>query len=53
MEETSARAPRTNEPMMAAADLAEMAVLMASQPANINVLEAIVLPVGQPHLGRG
>ncbi|MGO8787110.1 MAG: SDR family oxidoreductase [Terriglobia bacterium] len=44
---------RVNEPMMSAEELAEVAVLMASQPAHINVLEAIVLPVGQKYLGRG
>jgi NAD(P)-dependent dehydrogenase (short-subunit alcohol dehydrogenase family) len=45
--------PRINEPMMAAKDLAEVAVLMLSQPEHINMLEAIVLPVGQAYLGRG
>ena len=39
--------------MMAAEELAEVAVLMASQPAHINMLEAIVLPVEQKYLGRG
>jgi NAD(P)-dependent dehydrogenase (short-subunit alcohol dehydrogenase family) len=51
--EDSSQDTRDNEPMMAADDLAEVAVLMASQPAHINVLEAIVLPVAQKYLGRG
>jgi NAD(P)-dependent dehydrogenase (short-subunit alcohol dehydrogenase family) len=53
MEDASAQARRGNEPMMAAEELAEVAVLMVSQPAHINMLEAIVLPVGQAYLGRG
>jgi len=53
LEDPSAQAMRANEPMMAAEELAEVAVLMASQPAHINMLEAIVLPVGQTYLGRG
>ncbi len=53
LEDASAQARRGNEPMMAAEELAEVAVLMVSQPAHINMLEAIVLPVGQAYLGRG
>jgi NAD(P)-dependent dehydrogenase (short-subunit alcohol dehydrogenase family) len=53
IEDISAQGVRGNEPMMAAEELAEVAVLMASQPAHINVLEAIVLPVAQKYLGRG
>jgi NAD(P)-dependent dehydrogenase (short-subunit alcohol dehydrogenase family) len=34
-------------------ELAEAAVLMATLPAHVNMLEAIVLPVQQPYLGRG
>ena len=49
----SAPDPHADEPMMAAKDLAEVAVLMLSQPAHINMLEAIVLPVRQLYLGRG
>lgn len=41
------------EPMMTPAELAEVAVLMASLPAHVNLLEAIVLPVGQLYIGRG
>jgi NAD(P)-dependent dehydrogenase (short-subunit alcohol dehydrogenase family) len=53
-DEPSAQSARSSsEPMMAAEELAEVAVLMASQPAHVNVLEAIVLPVGQLYLGRG
>jgi NAD(P)-dependent dehydrogenase (short-subunit alcohol dehydrogenase family) len=53
LEDSVAQARRGSEPMMSAAELAEVAVLMASQPAHINMLEAIVLPVGQAYLGRG
>jgi len=53
LEDPSVQAMRANEPMMAAEELAEVAVLMISQPAHINMLEAIVLPVGQTYLGRG
>jgi NAD(P)-dependent dehydrogenase (short-subunit alcohol dehydrogenase family) len=41
------------EPMMTVAELAETAVLMATLPAHINMLEAIVLPVEQLYVGRG
>ncbi|TMQ33125.1 MAG: SDR family oxidoreductase, partial [Planctomycetota bacterium] len=42
-----------DEPMMTPEELAESAVLMASLPAHVNMLEAIVLPVGQLYVGRG
>ena len=42
-----------DEPMMTTAELAEVAVLMASLPPHVNMLEAIVLPVDQLYLGRG
>jgi NAD(P)-dependent dehydrogenase (short-subunit alcohol dehydrogenase family) len=42
-----------DEPMMTVAELAEAAVLMATLPAHVNLLEAIVLPMGQFYLGRG
>jgi len=45
--------PYAHEPMMQTRDLAEVAVQMLSQPAHINMLEAIVLPIGQLYLGRG
>jgi hypothetical protein len=38
---------------MEVAEIAEVAVLMASLPAHVNMLEAIVLPVKQAYLGRG
>jgi len=41
------------EPMMSVDELAEAAVLMATLPAHVNMLEAIVLPVEQQYLGRG
>ena len=42
-----------DEPMMSCDELAEAAVFMLTQPAHINVLEAIVLPVEQLYVGRG
>ena len=41
------------EQMMAPEDIASAAVTMAALPPNVNMLEAIVLPVVQPYLGRG
>ena len=41
------------EPVMQAEELAEAAITMAALPAHITMLEAIVLPVGQPYIGRG
>ena len=41
------------EPMMDVDDLAKAAVLMATLPPNINMLDATVLPVGQLYVGRG
>jgi NAD(P)-dependent dehydrogenase (short-subunit alcohol dehydrogenase family) len=41
------------EPMMTVAELVQTAVLMAALPAHVNMLEAIVLPVGQLYVGRG
>jgi len=41
------------EPKMEVAEIAEVAVLMATLPAHVNMLEAIVLPVEQAYLGRG
>lgn len=45
--------PADQEPMMSVDELAEVAVLMASLPRHVNMLEAIVLPVDQLYLGRG
>ena len=42
-----------SEPMMDVDELAKAAVLMATLPPNINMLEATVLPVGQLYIGRG
>jgi hypothetical protein len=42
-----------DEPMMTVDELAQAAVAMATMPAHVNVLEAIVLPVGQLYIGRG
>ncbi|MFN3650294.1 MAG: hypothetical protein ACK47B_12015 [Armatimonadota bacterium] len=41
------------EPMMSCEELAETALLMASLPPHVNMLEAIVLPVEQLYVGRG
>ncbi|MFO0970264.1 MAG: SDR family oxidoreductase [Gemmataceae bacterium] len=41
------------EPMMTPDELAQAAVVMASLPPHVNMLEAIVLPVGQLYVGRG
>lgn len=42
-----------DEPMMTTDDIAQAALLMATLPENVNMLEAIVLPVGQLYIGRG
>jgi len=39
--------------MMTVDELAQTAVLMATLPPHVNLLEAIVLPIGQLYLGRG
>jgi NAD(P)-dependent dehydrogenase (short-subunit alcohol dehydrogenase family) len=41
------------EPMMTCDELAETALLMASLPPHVNMLEAVVLPVEQLYVGRG
>ncbi len=41
------------EPMMTTDELAEAALVMASLPPHVNMLEAIVLPVEQLYVGRG
>ncbi len=41
------------EPMMDPSDIAEVAVLMACLPPNVEMLEAIVLPRDQLYVGRG
>jgi len=42
-----------DEPMMTVEELAQTAVLMATLPPHVNMLEAIVLPAGQMYVGRG
>ena len=41
------------EPMIPTADMARVALLMATLPPEANMLEAIVLPLGQLYIGRG
>jgi NAD(P)-dependent dehydrogenase (short-subunit alcohol dehydrogenase family) len=41
------------EPMMSIETIAEVALTMLTLPAHVNMLESIVLPVGQAYLGRG
>jgi NAD(P)-dependent dehydrogenase (short-subunit alcohol dehydrogenase family) len=41
------------EPMIAVADIAEVALLMAILPPNVEMLEATVLPHEQKYVGRG
>ncbi|OZB41426.1 MAG: hypothetical protein B7X48_00885 [Acidiphilium sp. 34-60-192] len=48
-----AEAVRAAEGLMPAAEVARAAVLMASLPEGINMLEAIMLPLAMPLLGRG
>jgi NAD(P)-dependent dehydrogenase (short-subunit alcohol dehydrogenase family) len=42
-----------DEPMIRIEDIAEVALLMASLPADVEMLEAIVLPKQQAYVGRG
>jgi NAD(P)-dependent dehydrogenase (short-subunit alcohol dehydrogenase family) len=42
-----------DEPMMTVEELAQVALLMATLPPHMNMLEAIVLPVEQLYVGRG
>lgn len=41
------------EPLISTADMARTALLMVTLPPGANMLEAIVLPLGQDYLGRG
>ena len=41
------------EPMIRTEDIAEVALLMATLPADVELLEAIVLPKHQAYVGRG
>ena len=52
--ETLANARRRQiEPVMKIEDWVATAVTMATLPPQVNLLEAIVLPIEQPYLGRG
>jgi NAD(P)-dependent dehydrogenase (short-subunit alcohol dehydrogenase family) len=52
--ETLAQQRRENgEPTMTADTIAQAAVAMAALPPNVNMLEAIVLPIDQLYIGRG
>lgn len=42
-----------SEPKMQVSEIAEVAILMATLPLHMNLLEAIALPVKQAYLGRG
>ena len=50
--QTTGRA-EDDEPMMTVEELAQTAVLMATLPPHVNMLEAIVLPIGQSSQARG
>jgi NAD(P)-dependent dehydrogenase (short-subunit alcohol dehydrogenase family) len=50
---TEQMAETPNEPAMNVDDLVKAVMTMATMPANVNMLEAIVLPVVQQYLGRG
>jgi NAD(P)-dependent dehydrogenase (short-subunit alcohol dehydrogenase family) len=43
----------SKEPMMLVDDVVKVVVTIATLPLHVNMLEAIVLPVVQPYLGRG
>ena len=45
--------PLDNEPMMAVETIAKVALSMVTLPPDVNLLEAICLPVDQTYLGRG
>ena len=44
---------QSKEPAMAVTDLVPAIIAMAALPKEVNMLEAIVLPVEQPYIGRG
>ena len=46
-------APADQEPMMSVDEISEVALLMATLPPHVEMLEAIVLPHQQPFVGRG
>lgn len=45
--------PEDDEPMIGVDDIAEVALLMATLPPHVEMLEAIVLPHQQKYIGRG
>jgi len=45
--------PSDDEPMMTAEELASVVRTMATLPPHVNLLETIILPIGQAYLGRG
>jgi NAD(P)-dependent dehydrogenase (short-subunit alcohol dehydrogenase family) len=49
----SPREPRPPSQMMAAADVARTVTLMAQMPDETNLMEALMLPIAMPFLGRG
>ena len=53
VERISERPEPPAEPMMEVDELAQAAVLMATLPPHVNMLEAIVMPVQQLYIGRG
>jgi NAD(P)-dependent dehydrogenase (short-subunit alcohol dehydrogenase family) len=50
---STSRRSSDEEPMMEVDEIAQAAVLMATLPPHVNMLEAIVLPMGQMYVGRG
>ena len=53
VERRQSEKPEDAEPMMSVDEIAEVAVLMASLPPHVEMLEAIVLPRDQLYVGRG
>jgi len=45
--------PEDAEPMLSVAEIAEVALLMATLPPHVEMLEAVVLPREQKYVGRG
>jgi NAD(P)-dependent dehydrogenase (short-subunit alcohol dehydrogenase family) len=53
VERRATERPEDAEPMMSVEEIAEVAVLMATLPPHVAMLEAIVLPREQRYIGRG
>lgn len=51
--EDGSRPDGSREPMIVVEDLTKVVVTVASLPLHVNMLQTIVLPTGQPYLGRG